>query len=370
MQCGVIDRGRRVTRHCSTADLRLDGVMFARLPDASAPGAPMAPANRIFKCHGCKQWINQGSHRTGIPNDANPSGWGHFCYQCTAAMLPAGGFGGAASSGRLHRPVGGGKSAEGEVATRSGGTSSSSQTPRSQSSLPEPGGGTWASDCCAGADGDIDVGEEGKEEGPAEEEPVEVEVGGGRPEEEEPGEEEPKEEEPEEEEPEEGEAKDDDPRRWSSKALQVAMSRSGRAVVDFLPTIAANGSLLPPRKKAAGGKGKGKDTAESSPRDVAAAFRKRFPQAPICHPVASVETRAIETMQPNEATLAMKKREEQGADMGRLLRVSAMSVFATIHVVVALYVHEVVFFEELVGLKPFQASESSPPGRCCATIFS
>ncbi|CAN0546340.1 unnamed protein product, partial [Ectocarpus sp. 8 AP-2014] len=34
--------------------------------------------------------------------------------------------------------------------------------------------------------------------------------------------------------------------------------------------------------------------------------------------------------------------------MGELLREAAMAAFATIHVAVALYVHEVVFFEELV----------------------
>ena len=80
----------------------------------------------------------------------------------------------------------------------------------------------------------------------------------------------------------------------------------------------------------------------------------------------SVETQAIEAMQHEAIPLAMKKRVKQGA---HLSRVSAMSVFATFHVVAALYVHEV-FFEELVGLKPCQASKSSPPGRSCTTSFS
>ncbi|CAN0254765.1 unnamed protein product, partial [Ectocarpus sp. 13 AM-2016] len=43
-----------------------------------------------------------------------------------------------------------------------------------------------------------------------------------------------------------------------------------------------------------------------------------------------------------------------GADMGELLREAAMAAFATIHVAVALYVHEVVFFEELVRDPRFQ----------------
>ena len=47
--------------------------------------------------------------------------------------------------------------------------------------------------------------------------------------------------------------------------------------------------------------------------------------------------------------------------MGHLFRVSAMSVFATIDAMVARYVYEVVFFEELVCLKSFQAIESSQP---------
>ena len=146
--------------------------MSARLgPDQSKQDVSTACANRMFNCHGCKLWINLGRSRTGVCNDANPSGWVYFCYECVT-WSPAGG--GTASSKPLPRPVAGWSSAEGEVARPSGGASSSSRPPRSQSSSPERAGCTWLTDCCGGADGDLDVGEEGKEEAPAEEEPKEV----------------------------------------------------------------------------------------------------------------------------------------------------------------------------------------------------
>lgn len=128
-----------------------------------------------------------------------------------------------------------------------------------------------------------------------------------------------------------------------------------------LPTTAANGILLPPTERAAGGKGKGKPITESSPRVVAAAFRMKFHQAPVCHPVETIDSG--DWSDETRGSYSRNEEAEQGTDMGNLLRVSTMSVFSTVHVVVALYVHEVVFFEELACFKPFQASESSQTRR-------
>lgn len=86
---------------------------------------------------------------------------------------------------------------------------------------------------------------------------------------------------------------------------------------------------------------------------------ERFPQAPICRPVESVEMLAKAAMGPTAATAAMKRLvQNDGADMKQLLRQAAMAAFATPHVVIALYVHEVVFFQELVALEQFQVSET------------
>jgi len=49
-----------------------------------------------------------------------------------------------------------------------------------------------------------------------------------------------------------------------------------------------------------------------------------------------------------------KKKEKM---LERMRMEAAMAVFATMHVVFALYVHEVVFFDILVKIPAFQASQ-------------
>ena len=61
-------------------------------------------------------------------------------------------------------------------------------------------------------------------------------------------------------------------------------------------------------------------------------------------------------MQPSQVTSKMKARAEAGESMDQLLKEAAMAVFATTHVVFALYLHEVVFFDVLVAIERFQAS--------------
>ncbi|CAN0035039.1 unnamed protein product, partial [Scytosiphon promiscuus] len=150
-----------------------------------------------------------------------------------------------------------------------------------------------------------------------------------------------------EEEAEEPEAEEGDRERWTNGALQIAISRQARIVLDTLPKIAADGTLGPAPWM---------EKIHRPPKFVAAAFKKRFPHAPICRPVDSPEMRAEAAMHPSQATPAMRKRAEKGESMDLLLQEAAMAVFATTHVEFALYVHEVVFFAELVRIPRFQAS--------------
>ena len=210
MRCGVIEMvaGRRY-EHWLEA---LVSYTPDCLVDLGRVCLPMAPATLVFKCHGYKRWIDQGSHRTGIPNDANKSGWDHFCYQCTAGLPPADGVGGSASSGHPPWPVGGGSSStEGDVWLHGVvGRHHRARLLGHNRLLPsvEMVHRRVTTSNCAGAYEGMDARKEGKEEAPAEEEPVDVEVVGERPQEDEPREEEPREEASE-----EGEAKEDDPRR-------------------------------------------------------------------------------------------------------------------------------------------------------------
>ncbi|CAB1120051.1 unnamed protein product [Ectocarpus sp. CCAP 1310/34] len=80
------------------------------------------------------------------------------------------------------------------------------------------------------------------------------------------------------------------------------------------------------------------------PKYVAAAFNRRFPDAPICRPADSPEKRAAAAMKAAKVTPAMRTRVEKGEIMDVFLKEPAMAVFATTQVVFALYVHEVVFF--------------------------
>ncbi|CAM9973685.1 unnamed protein product, partial [Pylaiella littoralis] len=148
--------------------------------------------------------------------------------------------------------------------------------------------------------------------------------------------------------PDEVDATDKDAQRWNNRGLQDAMSRSARLVMRYMPRIAAGGALIPPGMRAG-------DAGVKSPRAVAAQFRARFPNAPICRPLESVEDRALAAMQLKAATPAMKKRAEEGEDMGYLLREAAMGVFATVHVDVAIFAHELVFFPIMVKDERFQA---------------
>ncbi|CAM9721759.1 unnamed protein product, partial [Pylaiella littoralis] len=161
--------------------------------------------------------------------------------------------------------------------------------------------------------------------------------------------------------------------RWRNEILQIAVSSQLKAVHRHLPTMCADGRLIPPKDAAADAprtsdagaraafKGKGKGPASKgkllSPAEVAAAFNSKFPQAPICRPAENVETRALAAMQP---TAAMKKKataKDGRVDevrLGELVREAAMAVFATVSVLVAVYVHEIVFFNLLVRDKRFQ----------------
>ena len=116
-----------------------------------------------------------------------------------------------------------------------------------------------------------------------------------------------------------------------------------------------------------------------SPQSVAAAYNRRYPDGPIRRPLESAEKRASAAMNRASATdatrkkaaaeaekrvsemdpgsaRALRKKEEAGAIMDQLLKEAAVAVFSTMHVVFALYVHEVVFFDVLVNIPTFQAS--------------
>ncbi|CAN0138034.1 unnamed protein product [Ectocarpus sp. 4 AP-2014] len=154
----------------------------------------------------------------------------------------------------------------------------------------------------------------------------------------------------------EKEATDRDAYRWNNRGLQDAMSRAVKAILEYLPTITGDGRLLPP-----GTRGRGSDNVRS-PRLKAAAFKRRFPNSPVCKPLESVETRAIEAMQPSAATGAMQERAKKDEDLGHRLREAAMATFATVDVEIALYVHEVVFFEELVRDDRFKVNTRGGAG--------
>eukprot|EP00752_Nemacystus_decipiens_P018077 g16209.t1 len=76
------------------------------------------------------------------------------------------------------------------------------------------------------------------------------------------------------------------------------------------------------------------------------------------------ETRAVAAMQAAKtaaAKAAAKAKSKAGGssdneevDVGQVMRQAAMATFATMNVRVVLYVHEVVFFQELVQLEEFQ----------------
>ncbi|CAM9596728.1 unnamed protein product [Pylaiella littoralis] len=148
---------------------------------------------------------------------------------------------------------------------------------------------------------------------------------------------------------------------WHSEA-QAGRQAERRGAYDGHGTLGNRGigggdGASPGRKttviSAGESKGKGsqskKPAKPPSPAAVAAAFREKFPQAPICTPVDDVETRARAAMHPTAATLAIKEKvKNHGADMGELIQEAAMAVFATIHVIVAVYAHEIISFKHLV----------------------
>ncbi|CAN0306689.1 unnamed protein product, partial [Ectocarpus sp. 6 AP-2014] len=123
-------------------------------------------------------------------------------------------------------------------------------------------------------------------------------------------------------------------------------SRQASIIVGLVPTVYEDGSFSRPDWMAPGLK---------SPKSIAAAFRQRFPEAPICRPVGSPEKRAWAAMQPSEATEKIRSRATVGEStnqglLGQLLKDAAMAVFATLHVVFLVYLLEVVFFDVLVNI--------------------
>lgn len=308
-----------------------------------------APANKMFTCHMCKRQQNQGQTRIAIRDPQNPSGWNHFCSVCWQT-----------------------EQAEGAQPVRRGPWDSDGTLGRGYFSpaAESGGGGSTAGHgasggACCGAD-DVDGG--GEEEEEMEEEGEEKGEGGDDEDDEDDGEEE--------------EVEDDfaSANLWSNDALQVAVAAQLKAVHRHLPTISPDGRLIPP-KAAAGdachtsaagtpaalnGNGKGKSRGPS-PAAVAAAFKKKFPQAPICRPIEDVEARALDAMRPT-AALKKKATAQDGSidqvKLDELLREAAMSVFATNNVVVAVYAHEVIFFGILVRDKRFRVRTTAVRRTC------
>lgn len=298
----------------------------------------------MFTCHMCNRQQNAGQERIAIRDPSNPTGWNHFCVVCAQTEQEEGAQpvrqGRWDSDGTVSRVVrhpaevgGGGTSAQ----RSSAGSFSSGRGDELASAAAAAAAAGGAACCDAGGMVGEEGGGHGEEEGADEEEEEEVDEGFAN--------------------------------CWSNDPLQVAVSNQLKAVHRHLPSISADGRLVPSNNAAAGapaalkGKGKGKSPAWKgkgmSPKEIAAAFRERFPQAPICRPVDNVETRAIAAMKPTPAirkaaTMANGRIDEER--MRELLREAAMAVFATINVVVLAFVHEVVFFEQLVKDPRFRVS--------------
>ncbi|CAM9753350.1 unnamed protein product [Pylaiella littoralis] len=318
-------------------------------------------AQQMFTCHMCKRKKNKGEYRIAHSSEQNPHGWDHFCFECSRseqALERRGYWGshgtldsapvvraptetdgpgaGAQPTSPVVQPsavsVGGcSTTGDGPIYSRGVGccnnSSSNNSSSSSSAAAPRVSSAYESLECSTEGEHD-EVGRVEDDEG----------------------------------EPEEGEAKADDPHRWNNCGLQDALVRLGRSVTLHLPTAAVDGSLRPPGTR-------GGDAAVlPPPRVVAAQFRERFPEAPFCRPVESVEVRALAAMRPSSATAAMKKRAKKGGEvmdmemLDDLLREAAMAVFATIHVVVIVYLLEVVFFEDLVKLKCFQVETASGRG--------
>ncbi|CAB1113640.1 unnamed protein product [Ectocarpus sp. CCAP 1310/34] len=157
----------------------------------------------------------------------------------------------------------------------------------------------------------------------------------------------------------EEEAKEGDRERWMNVELQTAIVKQARTVLDTLPKIAGNGTLTPPQWM---------KERHLPPKYVAAAFNRRFPDAPICRPADSLEKRAAAAMKAAKVTPAMSTRVENGEIIDVLLKESVMAVFATTQVVFALYVHEVMTTPggakgvRMIGPGCKSNSEVKPPG--------
>lgn len=307
-------------------------------------GVRRARATQTFVCHMCNRQQNEGEWRTGQRSTGeNPTGWDHFCEVCARsegtlerrfAWNSHGTVGNRGISGRVSGAAGSGGVQNSSPIAQRGVAAAAVGSPASSSAI------SRAADRFASSGG-------GSSGGSAAATPVSsaCEPLGGN-----------MEEDLNDEEPDEGEAKEDDPHGWSNRGLQDAIPRSGKAVTMHLPTIGVDGRLYPPGTKVKA------ETLLPPPRVVAAQFMEKFPEAPICRPLQSVETRALAAMQPSAATPAMKKkatRETGAVALDKQLREAAMGVFATIQVVIALYVHEVVHFEELASDERFQASEEN-----------
>ncbi|CAM9570500.1 unnamed protein product [Pylaiella littoralis] len=270
------------------------------------------PANQMFCCHMCLRHQNADETRVAVRNDANGCGWDHFCRVCSqseAVLRRQAEWNQHPTVG--NRGVSGAVPSSSQTAQSPAGAhgSSNNNSSAAAAAAAEDHGGLGTSPTAVAGDTGAEINDD--------------------------------------EAPDEVDATDKDAQRWNNRGLQDAMSRSARSVMRYMPRIAAGGALIPQGMRAG-------DAGVKSPRAVAAQFRARFPNAPICRPLESVEDRALAAMQLKAATPAMKKRAEEGEDMGYLLREAAMGVFATVHVDVAIFAHELVFFPILVKDERFQ----------------
>ena len=171
-------------------------------------------------------------------------------------------------------------------------------------------------------------------------------------------------------------AKEPNPDRWTNAEIQASIANTAKSVMKHVPSAREDGILLAPGAKE-------RDLLRP-PAVVAAEFNKRFPEAPLCRPLESPEKLAEAAMNPAATTKAMEKRAEkillaavpgettaavrQRAEkkkgiLEQLRMEAAMAVFATMNVVFALYMLEVVFFDILVKIPRFQASQGRRSGR-------
>ena len=305
-----------------------------------------AAAREMFICHMCNRAQNAGQQRIAIRSAENPHNFDHFCLTCKMSESALVRRHAHDSQGTLgNRGIGGGvaggkapsRSSSSSTATAAPACSSSSSSRRTGSTPTRRGAGTAFGGGGGGGGGSSSRekergrGQDGEEDGDDQvEEDIETTA-------------------------EAGDVYSSNPR------VQMSIATRLHGVKKWLPTFAENGQFKRSPSAAAAAAAASSTGVESAAREsnaaIAAEFRERFPHAPIVFPRESPETLALAALKPSAVTKAMKTNvEKNGGDVVQLQRESAMGFFPTRHMRVALFTHELCFFEDLVALKPFQVS--------------